>query len=454
MKIKKDIIRVFLVNFLSLVIGIVNGFLIPKFLNIEDYTIFKTFTLYASYLGIYPLGFLDGMYIKYGGKKINEINIKILKFEHIFLNMFLIVETFLMFFLSIILKNKMLMLLSLSILPFCINGSFRLLFQSFGEFKLYSFIRYFEMLYILMSNIFLIFVLKNYSGYVFSLNYVISYFLLYIILEILFIKKYGITGFTVDKSEIKYNFRVGFFILLGNLSNTLFYSLDRWFVKFLLAIENFAYYSFAISMMGIINLMISSIAMTFYPYLARGYTENLVREIKKYLLIIGSFASFGYFILGFIVRVFLEKYIPSLNVISILFAGFPAIGVINALYINLYKVNKQERKYFWTVLFMVIISFVLNLIAVIVNKSNQSIALATTIGFYVWFFWSSKDFKGLETNKKEIMFLSLYLPLFLVSTLYLDLVKGTIVFGIGVSVLVFAFYKKEFVELAKKILRK
>jgi hypothetical protein len=103
---------------------------------------------------------------------------------------------------------------------------------------------------------------------------------------------------------------------------------------------------------------------------------------------------------------------------------------------------------------MVIISFVLNLIAVIVNKSNQSIALATTIGFYVWFFWSSKDFKGLETNKKEIMFLSLYLPLFLVSTLYLDLVKGTIVFGIGVSVLVFAFYKKEFVELAKKILRK
>jgi O-antigen/teichoic acid export membrane protein len=242
--------------------------------------------------------------------------------------------------------------------------------------------------------------------------------------------------------------------MLGNLSTMFVYSLDRWFVKFLLPIENFAYYSFAISMVGIINLMISSIAMTFYPYLARGYTESLVREIKKYLLIIGSFASFGYFILGFIVRVFLAKYTPSLNVISILFAGFPAIGVINALYINLYKVNKQERKYFWTVLFMVIISFVLNLIAVIINKSNQSIALATTIGFYVWLFWSSKDFKGLETNKKEIMFLSLYLPLFFVSTLYLDLVKGAFVFGIGVSVLVFVFYKNEFVELAKKILKR
>ncbi len=35
----------------------------------------------------------------------------------------------------------------------------------------------------------------------------------------------------------------------------------------------------------------------------------------------------------------LTDYNPSLEVIEILFAGFPAIAVINAIYVNMYKAD-------------------------------------------------------------------------------------------------------------------
>ena len=145
---------------------------------------------------------------------------------------------------------------------------------------------------------------------------------------------------------------------------------------------------------------------------------------------------------------------PSLQVISVLFVGFPAIGVINALYINLFKVNKQERRYFYKVLKMLIISIVLNTLAVLINLNNFSIAIATTIAFYFWFFSSSKDFPGLETNIKEIVFIFLYLPLFLFSSIFLNYITGFVLFTLGIFILVWLLYKKEFKELVNKLIKR
>ncbi|NUV00469.1 polysaccharide biosynthesis protein [Marinitoga sp. 1154] len=456
MNLKKDLAKVFGANLVQVLVGIVNGFFVPAFLGLDQYAFLKTYTLYIGYIGILHFGFIDGIYVKYGGKNKENINFHLLKYEHNFLLIFQTVITFLFLVVGMVFKDFILIAFSLSIIPINMQTFFSFLYQALGELSLYAKVKVAFPLLILIFNLSIIFIFKVNKYTPFILANLIAIYILFLIFEIQYNRVIGIKNVKIekDKKEIKRLFVTGIFVMLGNLSSMFVYSLDRWFVKFLLSIKDFAYYSFAISMMGIINMMIFSVTLTFYPYLARGYREEQIKKIKNYMIIIGAIFSFGYFVLGFIVNILLKRYIPSLDVIAILFAGFPAIAVINALYVNLYKVNKQERKYFWTVFLMVIISFILNVIAVVINKNSQSIAFATTIGFYVWFFYSSKDFKGLETNKKEIMFLSLYLPLFFISTLYLDLLKGTIVFGIGVSLLVFVFYRKEFLELTKKILKK
>jgi O-antigen/teichoic acid export membrane protein len=247
---------------------------------------------------------------------------------------------------------------------------------------------------------------------------------------------------------------VGIFIMLGNLSTILIYSLDRWFVKLWLTVESFAYYSFAVSLMAIVNLVISSVAMTFYPYLSRGYTEKLLNKLKNYFIIVGSVSSISYFILSLIVTVFIPKYDQSLDIISILFAGFPAITVINALYLNLYKANKMERRYLSVAFKILLLSFVLNTFALLIKHNSQAIAIATTATLYIWFFYSSRDFKELQATWKERMFLITYLLLFFASTMIKILALGVAVFGLGVFMLILVIYRTEFFELVNKFFKK
>jgi hypothetical protein len=166
----------------------------------------------------------------------------------------------------------------------------------------------------------------------------------------------------------------------------------------------------------------------------------------------GTLFSGGYFIFNFIVNAFLSKYIPSLEVISILFAGYPAIIIINALYINLYKVNKQEKRYVSSVLKILIISIILNTLAILIHKSNLSIAIATTISFYVWYFYSSRDFPILRVDIKEIIYLVIFLVTFFVTTNFTNRLTGLVIYFSIIMTSIYVFYKKECISLIKDLL--
>jgi O-antigen/teichoic acid export membrane protein len=452
MDLKKNLLKVFTANFIALTVSFVNGFFLPAFLSIDQYAYLKTFTLYISYVGIFHFGFLDGLYLKYGGKYKDSLDRKELKYEHKFFILFQLMVTCLFVILAYLSKDLIILAFALSIIPINMQTFFSFLYQSLGEMGTFAKIKTAYPLTILFLNLSFIFLLKIDHYLPFVLAILISHYLVYIIFEISYNKDFKVNG--INKIQLKPLFLSGFFIMMGNLSNMFFYSIDRWYVKFLLPIENFSYYSFAVSMMGIILMMINSISMTFYPYFSRGYDVEQIKKIKIYLIIIGAISSAGYFILSLIVTNFIGNYVPSLQVISVLFVGFPAIGVINALYINLFKVNKQERRYFYKVLKMLIISIILNTLAVLINLSNFSIAIATTIAFYFWFFSSSKDFPGLKTNIKEIVFIFLYIPLFLFSSIFLNYITGFVVFTLGIFILVWLFYKKEFKELVVKLIKR
>ena len=451
MDLKSSLLKVLTANFISLLAGVINGFLVPKFLKIDQYAMLQLYTLYSGYLGILSFGFVDGVYLKYGGKEKVMLDQAELKYEHNFFLIFQIIMSMPILLLAILKKNFVILAIALSVVPVSIQGYFSFLYQSLGEMGMFAKIKILHPLIILISNLVLIFLIRinNYMPFVAAI--LLSNYMVYFILEMGYLRSTK----AVQSKRTKVNplFQSGFLIMLGNLSSMFFYSIDRWFVKFLLPIENFSYYSFAVSMMSIILVLVSSVAMTFYPYLSKGYGVEQIRKIKKYLIIIGAIASDAYFVLAIVVTNFLSKYRPSLEVIAILFAGFPAIAVINALYINLYKVNKQERKYFYKVFTMLIVSFAFNVCAVLINLSNFSIAVATTIAFYFWFFTSSRDFDGVETNIKEITFISLYVPLFIFSSHFLGYISGFFVFTISIILLTLCFYRDEFFELISKIFR-
>ena len=71
MNLLKKIINVGFANIFQVFSGIILGFIIPKVLTIESYADFKTYTLFAGYIGMLHFGFVDGLYVDYGGKNLN-----------------------------------------------------------------------------------------------------------------------------------------------------------------------------------------------------------------------------------------------------------------------------------------------------------------------------------------------------------------------------------------------
>lgn len=70
---KKGLMYVLIANFINLGFNLITNFVLPKELSVESYATIKTFQLYVSYAGLFHFGFVDGMYLKYGGKNVKEI---------------------------------------------------------------------------------------------------------------------------------------------------------------------------------------------------------------------------------------------------------------------------------------------------------------------------------------------------------------------------------------------
>lgn len=88
----------------------------------------------------------------------------------------------------------------------------------------------------------------------------------------------------------------------------IFYGLDRWFIKIFFTEYDFAYYSFAISMLNLINILINSISVIFYNYIAKDENKTIINNLKRYLLILGAFASLSYFGFAAVINIFIKIY--------------------------------------------------------------------------------------------------------------------------------------------------
>ena len=71
-KLQRGILMVLVANVVNLLFSLLSNFLLPKYLSIETYAGIKTFQLYVSYVGLFHLGYVDGIYLKYGGKTLGQ----------------------------------------------------------------------------------------------------------------------------------------------------------------------------------------------------------------------------------------------------------------------------------------------------------------------------------------------------------------------------------------------
>lgn len=198
-------------------------------------------------------------------------------------------------------------------------------------------------------------------------------------------------------------------MVLGNYINTLFVSADKQFVKWFFGNQEFAYYSFGMSMQSLMTVFIISIAQPLFPAMAQGkFKDEEYNSIKELLIVFGSLSGCAYFAVSIIVKLFIQKYTSSLDIVGIYFVVFPAMAVINCLYINLYKIKGIMKTYIKTLFGILLLSIILNTIFVFAVGEFTGVAIATTITYYIWFLIGFKQFEFLRITMKDVTYLIAY----------------------------------------------
>lgn len=450
----KKMFKVVFVDFMALFVGILNGFLLPKFLTIDSYAYIKTFTLYIGYSGIFHLGFSDGIYILLGGKSINDINkekikgyvLALLKILSLVSICFIIINIF-------IIKDIIFTCFILYTIPFQVILFVSLLYRATGEFDKYIIIRSIINVFSLLSTLSTLFILKS------PVTYIAVQIIGYVILALIYLSKIIIVDYKAEKikiSEIKLLINTGFIVMIANTVNNIFFSLDRWIVKLNFTTKEFAYYSFGVSMLSLFTSLISSVTIVFYPYLARNHNdETIVQSIKKYIILICSFAPSGYFILEVIVSIILPQYVESLEVLGILILSIPFMTAINVVYLNLYKSTNRGKEYLYTAIKILALALTLNICVIYFGGRSNSVAYSTLISLIIWYTYSSRHFKGLEIKKNEIIYLIIYIFMYVfIKQLEYNSILKAVIFTIIIIINICIFFRAEICGLIKLVLNK
>lgn len=444
MKLSKGILQVIIANIINLVISVGNGFLLPKFLSVESYAALKTFLLYTSYIGILHLGYVDGIYIKYGGKTIDAIEAEEFAKEKRVLLLFQLVITVPITLIAFLIGDSNLLFAAISILPINMVFLFKFIYQATGEFKEYRRITNLSSILIFALNLFSLFIIKTDI----SLWYIGIQVLISFVVWIYYERRNRSVSISYKvsirevRSRLNENIHLGIIIMLGNFMGIWITSIDRWFVKILYSVVDFAYYSFAVTMLRLINVVITAFSITLYNFFCKHTKSEEIAILRKTVLVVGAVIIAIVFPLEAVIQAYLEKYIYAISIIKVLFMAQFVLIEVNAVYLNLYKALNLQKKYLMRMIVVTIIAFLLNGVIGYLWNEVTAYAVATLLTAFIWLVLCQIDLKEYKMAHTEWIYILLTILIYLLSG-YFNMWVGMFVYMGWVIMETFLLFSKD-----------
>jgi len=379
------------------VTSIVIGFVLPKFLGVEQFGYWQVYLFYSGYVMFFSLGFNDGLYLRYGGLDYNQLPFKMLRSTmRIFIGV-LFVFTVIFFMVSFLEKDYSKVCAfgatSINILLVGINGTLLTILQFTNRIKLNSFLTILNKIIF----VFLIVPLFFINWVDFRLVIAADLFTKFILLGLNIHKSLGLFAGKTERlkdgfAEYLQNIIVGNKLMIANILSSLIIGIGRFIVERFMSIETYSLYSFATTITLFFLVFITASSLSLYPLLSRIDSEklpNLYTNINKVLTTILFLALAGYFPLFYLIKLYLPEYMDVFNYLNILFVIVFAQGKMIFLVNTYYKVLREEK----AMLIANITGFVVAVIIVIptfyFTRSILGIVIGTTIAL-LWRCYASE----------------------------------------------------------------
>lgn len=324
----KNLFFSFSANFVSLVVSILMVMFVPKFLPIEDYGMWQLFLFYFSYLGFLHFGWEDGIYLRYAGKRFDELDPKLFSGQLYGIIGFQVILTVIAVFFALCFISdpikKYVFICSISLAPFVnFNTACNFIMQITNRIDIYAKLILTERICLLLLVFFCLTVGYNQfcKMYWAKLGSVVivavcgSYFCRNLL-------KPRFYTFKQNFQEAIFNIEIGIKLMIANIASMLIIGVIRYGISIGWDIATFGKVSLTLGISNFLMIFINSISVVFFPMLKRMDNEKLpilYVKIRSMLAIILFFMLLFYYPLKEILSWWLPQYVDSLIYMSVLF---------------------------------------------------------------------------------------------------------------------------------------
>lgn len=372
-------------NFVTLFISVILNLFVPKLLGVREYSYWQLYVFYSSYVGFLHLGWIDGIYLKIGGEKYDELNKQELGSQYWYLTIFefiLAVAVSVYAFLFLPHSDKMIIIVLTAIVAIVtISKQFiQYILQSTNRIKDYAHLsRNDRYVYVVFLAIY--FLLGGRSFYwliVFDIlaKFIVTLWGMYQIKDMIFSK---LIPFGRVFHEIIDNIKIGSNLMLSNIASMLIMGTIRFFVQNHWSIEEFGKLSFTLSISNMFLTFINAVGVVMFPLLRRTNQARLP-ELFKTLRSLFVPITYGFLIFYVPVKIILVSWLPQYEV-SLMYMGilFPMVvyeGRMSLLVNTYLKALRMEKTILYVNIITLLISVVAGVVTVFVlNNLWLSVAL-------------------------------------------------------------------------------
>lgn len=440
----KNTIYVVVSQTISLLLGIARTLLLPLLLGITNFGYWQVYLLYMAYVGIFSLGFNDGIYLKYGKYDYDDLPKASFRSS---IRLFVIIQFLITILISAVIlfekdpsKQISMFWASINIPIAGLTGVLTYVLQITNQLKKYSFYTILDKIIVLII-ILGVFIIKLDNFLIIIIADTLSRLMVLVLMvltckDIIFGK--GI-GYNYAVKEIFDNMRVGINLMLANFAGMLVLGFGRFLVERTASVEEYGIYSFAISSMNLVLVLITAIGLVIYPTLNRldkNNYPNYFIMLNKVLLIIAFGLLVILFPLKIFISTFMEEYVGIFSYLSIIFAIIFVQSKMLILINPYYKLLRKESTMLSANLLGVLIAIILVVPTYMITKSVTLVAIGTLVAMLIRLYLSEiflKKEQSIFNNINiiiEIVGLSLYILLGLISNLFIGFLAYLLIYSL------------------------
>ncbi len=328
-------------------------FIVPKAISVEDYGFFQLYLFYASYVGFFHFGWMDGLFLRYGGVYYEDLDKSLFKGELI---LFFIFEAFLSAILCACaciintdINNKFVFgITAASIVLINVRVFFMDILQCTGRIKEYSILNVVgRILYICLVILliqfgyrrFYVYVIADICGRIVSTAYGA-----FKCKKIVCADK---CEYHLALNESKENIKVGIKLLFATIASSLIIGVVRLGINSAWDITTFAKVSLTLSISNLLMVFVRAVALVLFPTLRRidaGKLDQVYDIMRSAIMIPLLGMLVFYYPIRIIVGTWLPQYAESLKYMALLFPMCIYESKMSMLIETYMKVLRKEHE--------------------------------------------------------------------------------------------------------------